>query len=102
MKRWAEMTPRSGKSSAKGWKPAAECLDHEPPNQRPRPMRMNLGEVLEIKDLGNHPAVTVISFGILLAGTANVSRHASARRRGSARSVNPSWRSLGKSLRRTS
>ena len=35
-------------------------------------MRMNFGEVLEIKDLGNHPAVTLISLGILLAGTVDV------------------------------
>jgi hypothetical protein len=35
-------------------------------------MRMNFGEILEIKDLGNHPAVTVINLGILLAGTVNV------------------------------
>jgi hypothetical protein len=36
-------------------------------------MRMNFGEVLDIKDLGKHSAVTVIGLGILLAGTANVS-----------------------------
>jgi len=35
-------------------------------------MRMNFGQKLEIQDLGNHPAVTVISLGILLAGTVNV------------------------------
>jgi hypothetical protein len=35
-------------------------------------MRMNFGRKLEIRDLGNHPAVTVISLGILLAGTVNV------------------------------
>ena len=33
---------------------------------------MNFGQKLEIQDLGNHPAVTVISLGILLAGTVNV------------------------------
>jgi len=35
-------------------------------------MRMKFGEVLEIEDLGKHPAETVISLGILLAGTVNV------------------------------
>lgn len=35
-------------------------------------MRMNFGEVIEIQDLGNHPAVTVINLGILLAGEVNV------------------------------
>ena len=35
-------------------------------------MRMNFGEVLEIKDLGKHPAVAVIRLGILLAGTVSV------------------------------
>ena len=35
-------------------------------------MRMNFGEVLDIKDLGKHSAVTVIRLGILLAGTVNV------------------------------
>ena len=35
-------------------------------------MRVNFGEVLEIKDLGNHPAVTVIRLGILLGGTVDV------------------------------
>jgi hypothetical protein len=35
-------------------------------------MRMNFGEVLEIEDLGNHPAVTVIRLGFLLAGSVNV------------------------------
>jgi hypothetical protein len=30
-------------------------------------MRMNFGEVYEIEDLGNHPAVTVIELGLLLA-----------------------------------
>ena len=34
-------------------------------------MRMKFGEVLEIEDLGNHPAETVIRLGILLAGTVN-------------------------------
>ena len=33
---------------------------------------MNFGEVLQIQDLGNHPAGTVISLGILLAGEVNV------------------------------
>jgi hypothetical protein len=32
---------------------------------------MNFGEVLEIKDLGKHPAASVIHLGILLAGTVN-------------------------------
>jgi len=35
-------------------------------------MRMNFGEVLKIEDLGNHSAATVISLGILLADTVNV------------------------------
>lgn len=35
-------------------------------------MRMNFGGVLQIEDLGKHPAVMVISLAILLAGTANV------------------------------
>lgn len=35
-------------------------------------MLMNFGEVLNIEDLGNHSAATVISLGILLAGTVNV------------------------------
>jgi hypothetical protein len=35
-------------------------------------MRMNLGEVFEIRDLGKHSAVTVICLGIVLAGTVNV------------------------------
>jgi hypothetical protein len=30
---------------------------------------MNFGEVFEIKDLGKHPAASVIRLGILLAGT---------------------------------
>ncbi|HXW63256.1 MAG TPA: hypothetical protein VEJ45_11695 [Candidatus Acidoferrales bacterium] len=34
-------------------------------------MRMNFGPLLEIEDLGNHPAATVISLGILLAGIVN-------------------------------
>jgi hypothetical protein len=34
-------------------------------------MRMNFGEVLEIEDLGNHSAATVIGLGILLARTVN-------------------------------
>lgn len=33
---------------------------------------MYFGEVLKIEDLGNHPAAAVISLGILLAGTVNV------------------------------
>jgi hypothetical protein len=33
---------------------------------------MNFGEVLEIEDLGNHPALTVINLGILLAGEVDV------------------------------
>jgi|SRR5215469_3905384 len=35
-------------------------------------MRMNFGPKIEIRDLGNHPAVTVISLGFLLAKTVNV------------------------------
>jgi hypothetical protein len=35
-------------------------------------MRMNFGPVLEIEDLGNHHAATVIQLGILLAGTVDV------------------------------
>ena len=35
-------------------------------------MRMNFGPRLEIEDLGNHRAATVISLGILLAGTVDV------------------------------
>jgi hypothetical protein len=35
-------------------------------------MRINFGEVFNIEDLGNHSAATVISLGILLAGTVNV------------------------------
>lgn len=35
-------------------------------------MRMNFGEVLEIADWGNHPATALISLGISLAGTVNV------------------------------
>lgn len=35
-------------------------------------MRMNFGEVLKIEDLGNHSAATVVSLGILLAGTVDV------------------------------
>jgi hypothetical protein len=34
-------------------------------------MKMKFGKVLEIEDLGNHPAVTVIRLAILLAGTVN-------------------------------
>lgn len=34
-------------------------------------MRINFGQQIEIQDLGNHPAVTVISLGVLLAGTVN-------------------------------
>ena len=37
-------------------------------------MRMNFGEVLNIKDLGKHPAITLIRLGILLAGTVNATR----------------------------
>jgi hypothetical protein len=33
---------------------------------------MNFGEVFEIEDLGNHPGLTVICLGILLAGSVNV------------------------------
>ena len=33
---------------------------------------MSFGEVLDIKDLGKHSAVTVIRLGIVLAGAANV------------------------------
>lgn len=32
-------------------------------------MKMNFGGNVEIQDLGNHPAATVIGLGILLAGT---------------------------------
>lgn len=35
-------------------------------------MRMNFGEVLKIEDLGKHSAATVVSLGILLAGTVDV------------------------------
>lgn len=35
-------------------------------------MRMNFGEVLKIEDLGNHSAGTVVSLGILLAGSVDV------------------------------
>lgn len=35
-------------------------------------MRMNFGRVINIEDLGKHPAATVIGLGILLAGTVNV------------------------------
>jgi hypothetical protein len=35
-------------------------------------MRMNFGPVLEIEDLGNHHAATVIQLGILLAGSVDV------------------------------
>ena len=35
-------------------------------------MRMNFGEVFEIQDLGDHPALTVITLGILLAGEVDV------------------------------
>ena len=35
-------------------------------------MRMKCGEVFEIEDLGNHPAETVVSLGILLAKSVNV------------------------------
>jgi hypothetical protein len=41
-------------------------------SERPASLRMNFGRKLEIQDLGNHSAVTVISLGILLAGTVNV------------------------------
>jgi hypothetical protein len=34
--------------------------------------RVDFGEILVIEDLGNHSAATVISLGILLAGTAHV------------------------------
>jgi hypothetical protein len=40
--------------------------------QRAELMRVNFGEVLEIEDLGNHSALTVIRLGLLLAGTVNV------------------------------
>jgi hypothetical protein len=33
---------------------------------------MNFGEVFEIRDLGKHSAVAVISLGIVLAGDVNV------------------------------
>ncbi len=35
-------------------------------------MRMNFGEVLDIKDLGKHSAGTVIHLGIVLAGSVDV------------------------------
>jgi hypothetical protein len=35
-------------------------------------MRMNFGPRLEIEDLGNHRAATVINLGILLAGSVDV------------------------------
>ena len=35
-------------------------------------MRMNFGEVFEIQDVGNHPALMVINLGILLAGEVDV------------------------------
>lgn len=35
-------------------------------------MRMTFGEVFEIEDLGNHPAEIVISLGILLVESLNV------------------------------
>ena len=34
-------------------------------------MKMNFGEILEIKDLGKHGAASVVRLGILLAGTVN-------------------------------
>jgi hypothetical protein len=34
-------------------------------------MKMNFGEVFEIEDLGNHPTVTIVRLGILLAGVVN-------------------------------
>jgi hypothetical protein len=34
-------------------------------------MRMNFGKLIEIEDLGKHPAATVVNLGILLAGTVN-------------------------------
>jgi hypothetical protein len=47
-------------------------LDRKRSSRRPKPMRMNFGEVFEIQDLGNHPALMVINLGILLAGEVNV------------------------------
>jgi hypothetical protein len=35
-------------------------------------MRMNFGEVFEVRDLGKHSAVTVICLGFILASTVNV------------------------------
>jgi hypothetical protein len=35
-------------------------------------MRMNFGEVLDIKDLGKHSVLTVLGLGILLADTVTV------------------------------
>ena len=35
-------------------------------------MRINFSPVLEIEDLGNHPAATMIQLGIQLAGTVEV------------------------------
>jgi hypothetical protein len=35
-------------------------------------MKMNFGKKLEIRDLGNHRAVEVITLGIVLAGTVEV------------------------------
>jgi hypothetical protein len=43
-----------------------------PVKPRAKAMRMNFGEVFEIRDLGKHSAVTVICLGIVLAGTVNV------------------------------
>jgi len=34
-------------------------------------MHMNFAEVIEIEDLGKHPAATVVNLGILLAGSVN-------------------------------
>lgn len=43
-----------------------------PANRAVKAMRMNFGEVFEIRDLGKHSAVAVISLGIVLAGDVNV------------------------------
>jgi len=47
------------------------CWD-KPPSAKARHMRMNFGPVLEIEDLGNHHAATVIELGILLARDVDV------------------------------
>ena len=41
-------------------------------SSRTKHVKMNFGPVLEIEDLGNHQAATVIELGFLLAGTVDV------------------------------